>query len=68
MNLMRNITLGIVKLALVIGVAGGLADLTLSMKAEAIKAHKVGLISLRQLNSTLTAPIRNQSYPPPHRN
>lgn len=56
MNLITRIILGLVKLALVIGVAGGLADLTLAMKSEAVKAHKQGLVSLRQLNKVLIGP------------
>ena len=56
MNLMTRIVLGIVKLALMIGIAGGLTDLTLAMKSEAAKAHKQGLVSLKQLNKALTEP------------
>lgn len=56
MNLISRIILGIVKLALVIGVAGGLTDLTFAMKSEATKAHKQGLVSLKQLNNLLIGP------------
>lgn len=56
MNLMTRIILRIVKLALVIGFAGGLTDLTLAMKSEAAKAHKQGFVSLKQLNKALTGP------------
>ncbi len=56
MNLITRIILGLVKLALVIGVAGGLTDLTLAMKGEAVKAHKQGIVSLRQLNKILIGP------------
>lgn len=55
MNLSR-ILLGLLKLALVIGVAGGLTDLTLAMKSEAAKAHKRGIVSLKQLNKALIGP------------
>lgn len=56
MILMARMILGIVKLALVIGIAGGLTDLTLTMKSEAAKAHKQGLVSLKQLNKALSGP------------
>ncbi|MBX3041823.1 MAG: hypothetical protein KF789_14040 [Bdellovibrionaceae bacterium] len=56
MNLISRIVLGIVKLGLVIGVAGGLTDLTLTMRSEAVKAHKQGLVSLKQLNKVLIGP------------
>jgi len=55
-NLISRIVLGLVKLALVIGVAGGLTDLTLAMRSEAAKAHKQGLVSLTRLNQVLTGP------------
>ncbi len=53
MNLIVRIVLGIVKLALAIGLAGGLMDLTRTMRDEAAKAHKQGIIGLRKLNSSL---------------
>lgn len=56
MSLIRSIVLGVVKWALVIGIAGGLTDLTLSMKDEAVKAHKAGLVNLKQLNKVLVGP------------
>lgn len=56
MNLISRIILGLVNLALVIGVAGGLTDLTLTMRNEAAKAHKQGLVSLKQLNNALVGP------------
>ncbi len=56
MNLITRIILGIAKFALVVGVAGGLTDLTLAMKDEAAKVHKQGLVSLRQLNKVLIGP------------
>lgn len=56
MKLIANIILGIMKLALVIGIAGGLTDLTLAMRSEAAKAHKQGIVSLRQLNKVLVGP------------
>lgn len=56
MNLISRIFLGLVKMALVIGVAGGLTDLTFAMRNEAVKAHQQGLVSLRQLNKVLIGP------------
>lgn len=53
MNLIARIVLGLVKLALAIGFAGGLIDLTQTMRDEAAKAHREGLISLGQLNTAL---------------
>lgn len=53
MNLITRIVLGLVKLALVVGLTGGLIDLTQTMRDEAVKAHKQGIISLRGLNSAL---------------
>lgn len=53
MNLIARIVLGLVKLALVVGITGGLVDLTQAMRDEAVKAHRQGLVSLKQLNSAL---------------
>lgn len=53
MNIVTRIVLGLVKLALVIGFAGGLVDLTQAMRDEAMKAHQQGLVSLKQFNSSL---------------
>lgn len=46
----------LIKFALVIGVAGGLTDLTFTMRSEAVKAHKQGLVSLKRLNQALVGP------------
>ena len=56
MRLFTNIILGIIKLALAIGLAGGLTDITLAMRGEAVKAHKAGLIHLKKLNESLVGP------------
>lgn len=53
MNLIARIVLGLVKLALAIGITGGLIDLTQVMKDEAARAHRQGIVSLKQLNSSL---------------
>lgn len=59
MNLITRIVLGLVKLALVIGVSGGLIDLTRTMRDEAVKAHRQGIVSLKQLNKVLIGPDGN---------
>lgn len=56
MKLITNIILGIIKLALAVGLAGGLTDMTLAIRSEAAKAHKQGLVSMKQLNKALTDP------------
>ena len=56
MNLIYRIVLRLIKLALVVGVAGGVTDTTLAMRSEAVKAHKEGLVSLKQLNHVLVGP------------
>lgn len=53
MNLITRIILGVVKLALAIGFAGGLIDLTETMRDEAARAHKQGIIRLKMINSSL---------------
>jgi hypothetical protein len=55
MRLFTNIILGIIKLALAIGLAGGLTDMTLAMRGEAVKAHKTGLVHLKELNQLLVS-------------
>ena len=60
MNLIARIVLGLAKLALVVGLTGGLIDLTQTMRDEAVKAHKQGLISLRWLNSSLVGSGRTE--------
>lgn len=53
MNLISKIVIGLVKLALVIGLAGGLKNITSAMKDDAVNAHEHGIISLKSLNSKL---------------
>lgn len=53
MSLISRIVLGLVKLALVIGLAGGLVDLIHAMREAPAKAHKEGIVSLKQFNSFL---------------
>jgi hypothetical protein len=68
MNVITRVVLGLVKLALAIGFAGGLTDLTQTMREEAVKAHQQGLVSLKQLNSSLVEAAkvvhgRNKTWP-----
>ena len=56
MNLIHRIVLGFVKLALVVGITGGLADLTRGMRTEAARAQKHGIVSLKLLNHILIGP------------
>lgn len=53
MRLFTNIILGVIKLALAVGLAGGLTDMTLAIRSEAVKAHKMGLVSLKKINEGL---------------
>ena len=53
MGLIARIILRLVKLALVVGLTGGLIDLTQTMRDEAAKAHRQGIVSLKALNSAL---------------
>lgn len=53
MKLYINIILGVIKLALALGLLVELTDITLKMRADAINAHKNGLVSLKKLNQSL---------------
>jgi hypothetical protein len=53
MNLMLRIVMWLLEFTILIGIAGGLVDLANDMRKEAYKAHKTGLISLKQLNQGL---------------
>lgn len=61
MNLVTRIVLGLVKLALVVGLTGGLIDLTEAMRDEAVKAHHLGIVGLRELNSALSGESRHRN-------
>ena len=53
MNLIFRALMRLIEFAILVGVAGGLVDLTRSMGKEAIKAHKTGIVSLKKLNRSL---------------
>ncbi len=56
MKTITNLILALIKFALAVGIAGGLTDLTLSMRANAAKASRAGIISLKELNRSLVGP------------
>lgn len=43
----------LIEFTIVVGLAGGLVDLTRTMGNEAIKAHRSGIVSLHELNRSL---------------
>ncbi len=53
MNLIFRCLIWLIEFVIVVGIAGGLVDLTRSMGKEAIKAHRTGIISLHELNKKL---------------
>ena len=53
MSLIFRALIRLIEFSIVVGLAGGLVDLTRSMGKEAIKAHKTGILSLHELNSKL---------------
>ena len=53
MNLIFAPLRWLIEFTIIVGLAGGLVDLTRSMRSEAIKAHKTGIVSLRKLNEGL---------------
>ena len=48
MNLIFRMLMWLIQFVVVVGLAGGLVDLTRSMGQEAIKAHKTGIVSLQR--------------------
>ena len=52
-NLIFRSLLWLIEFTIVVGLAGGLVDLTRTMGKEAIKAHKTGIVSLHELNQKL---------------
>lgn len=53
MTLIFRPLIWLIEFTILVGLAGGLADLTRTMGKEAIKAHKSGIISLHRLNQSL---------------
>ena len=53
MNLVFRMLMWLIQVVVIVGLAGGLVDLTRMMGKEAIKAHKTGIVSLHELNQML---------------
>ena len=53
MNMMFRPLIWLIEFTILVGLAGGLVDMTRSMGKEAIKAHRTGIVSLKQLNQSL---------------
>ncbi len=53
MNLIFRSLIWLIEFTIMVGLAGGLVDMTRMMGHEAIKAHKTGIVSLRELNQKL---------------
>jgi len=53
MNIMFRSLIWLIQFTVLVGLAGGLVDLTRNMGKEAIKAHRTGIVSLKQLNQSL---------------
>ena len=53
LNLIFKSLIWLIEFTIVVGLAGGLVDLTRTMGNQAIKAHKTGIVSLHELNQKL---------------
>jgi hypothetical protein len=53
LNLIFRSLVWLIEFTIIVGLAGGLVDLTRTMGNEAIKAHKTGIVSLHELNQKL---------------
>lgn len=53
MNLIYRLLVSLIEFTIIVGLAGGLVDLTRTMGTEAVKAHKVGIVKLGELNRSL---------------
>jgi hypothetical protein len=53
MSQITRFIIWLLEFAILVGLTGGLVDLTREMRKEAYKAHKTGLISLKRLNEDL---------------
>ena len=51
-----RILMALIKFSLFVGLAGGLVDITRAMMFKAADAHRVGLVSLTELNRALFGP------------
>ena len=53
MSLIFRPLIWLIEFAIIVGLAGGLVDLTRTMGKEAIKVHRSEIVSLRELNHKL---------------
>jgi hypothetical protein len=53
MNLVLRALIRLIEFTILVGLAGGLVDMTRMMGKEAIKAHKTGIVNLHELNQKL---------------
>ena len=53
MNLIFKSLIWLIEFTIMVGLAGGLVDMTRMMGKEAIKAHRTGIVSLHELNKKL---------------
>lgn len=53
MNLIFKSLIWLIEFTIMVGLAGGLVDMTRMMGKEAIKAHRAGIVSLHELNKKL---------------
>jgi len=53
MNLIFRSLIWLIEFTIMVGLAGGLVDMTRMMGKEAIKAHRTGIVSLHELNQKL---------------
>ena len=53
MNLIFRSLIWLIEFTIMVGLAGGLVDMTRMMGSEAIKVHKSGIVSLHELNQNL---------------
>ena len=53
MNLIFRSSIWLIEFTVLVGLAGGLVDMTRMMGKEGIKADKTGIVSLHELNQKL---------------
>lgn len=53
LNLISRCLTWLIEFTIIVGLVGGLVDMTRMMGKEAIKAHKTGIVSLHELNQKL---------------
>ena len=61
---MVSLIKSLISWALLLGVLGGLVDVTIALRKEAAWAHSIGLVSLGQLNRALLGGPRHRAPAP----